>query len=48
MASSSQIIQSRVVQESKKITEKLLMWYESVRPCDEGERGAHGEKNVCM
>ena len=35
---------TRVVQASKKITEKRLKWY--VRPCEENERGAHSEKNA--
>ena len=32
-----------MVQASKKITEKTT---EVVRPCEENERGAHGEKNA--
>ena len=35
---------TRVVQASKKITEKLL--FKVVRPCEENESGAHSEKNA--
>ena len=34
---------TRLVQASKKITEKLLKWY---GPCEENEIGAHSEKDA--
>ena len=37
---------TRVVQASKKITEKRRKTTEVVRPCEENERGAHSEKNA--
>ena len=37
---------TRVVQASKKITEKRLKWYSRVRRMMWNERGVYGEKNV--